>query len=132
MVIAVDFDGTIVEHEYPEIGKPVPGAFKWLKEFKNHGADLILWTMRSDSEASGNTLQQAVDFCRTNGVEFWGVNTNPTQETWTKSRKVYAHAYIDDAAVGCPLRENPRSGGRQFVDWDIVGPSVMKLIAYES
>ena len=50
--IAVDFDGTIVDHVFPEIGAAVPGAFKWLKRFKEAGATLILWTMRSDGPGS--------------------------------------------------------------------------------
>ena len=125
MFIAIDFDGTIVDHRFPEIGRPVPGAFTWIKRFKDAGATLILWTMRSDSSAYGDTLSDAVKFCRKNGVEFDLVNSNP--QDWTSSPKVLAHAYIDDAAIGCPLRSNPRMGGRPFVDWDIVGPTVMKL-----
>ena len=53
MFIAIDFDGTIVDHRFPEIGKPVPGAFEWMKKFKEAGAKLILWTMRSDGQANG-------------------------------------------------------------------------------
>jgi hypothetical protein len=127
MNIAIDFDGTIVEHVFPEIGKPVPGAFKWLKAFQEAGANLILWTMRSDGQSSGDTLTQAVDFCREKGIEFWGVNANPDQH-WSSSPKAYAHIYIDDAAFGCPLRKNPRVGGRPFVDWEKVGPKVLKAI----
>lgn len=128
MIIAVDFDGTIVEHEFPEIGEAVPGAFRWMKDFQASGAKLILWTMRSDGEADDLFLSHAVEFCRTNGIEFWGVNRNPEQDDWTTSPKAYAHLYIDDAAHGCPLRVNPRVGGRPFVDWDKVGPKVMKLL----
>jgi hypothetical protein len=127
LTIAVDFDGTIADHAYPDIGKPVPGAFKWLKAFRKKGAQLILWTMRSDGQESGDVLAQAVEFCREHGVEFWGVNQNPRQE-WSKSPKAYAHVYIDDAAFGCPLIENKRMGGRPMVDWDVVGPAVMAMI----
>lgn len=127
MYIAIDFDGTIAEHEYPDIGAPVPGAFAYLKQFQEAGAKLILWTMRGNSK-DGKTLDQAVDFCRENGVEFFGVNYNPTQNAWTDSRKAYAQLYIDDAAFGCPTRESPRFGGRPFVDWDVVGPAVLKII----
>lgn len=126
MFIAVDFDGTIADHEFPDIGKPVPGAFEWLKRFQEAGADLILWTMRSDGQDVGDVLTDAVDFCRDNGIEFAFVNENP--QSWTTSQKAYAHAYIDDAAVGCPLHENPRMGGKPFVDWDVVGPCVMAMI----
>jgi hypothetical protein len=84
--------------------------------------------MRSDGQKHGDALTQAVEFCRQNGVEFAGVNTNPGQERWTLSPKAYCQLYIDDAALGCPLRENPKMGGRPFVDWSQVGPMVMERI----
>lgn len=126
--IAVDFDGTICDHVFPDIGKPVPGAFEWLAKFQEAGARLILFTMRSDGQQNGDVLTHAVEFCRENGIEFFGVNRNPEQDTWTDSPKAYAHVYIDDAAFGCPLRDNPRAGGRPYVDWDAVGPEVLSLI----
>ncbi len=129
MFIAIDFDGTIVDHRFPEIGEPNPGAIDWMKRFQEAGAKLILWTMRSDGAGDGmNTLTEAVEYCRRNGVEFFGINGNAEQSSWTNSPKAYAHTYIDDAAFGCPLRENPRMGGRPFVDWDAVGPRVMEMI----
>lgn len=128
MIIAIDFDGTIVEHEFPEIGNPVPGAFRWMREFIDAGAKLILYTMRSDTDRSGDVLSQAVEFCRDNGIEFWGVNENPEQREWTSSPKVYAKIYIDDAAMGCPLKPSAKMGGRDYVDWDCVGPKVMEII----
>jgi hypothetical protein len=131
MNIAIDFDGTIVEHVFPEIGKPVPGAFKWMKRLQKAGAKLILWTMRSDGQSHGDVLSQAVELCRDNGIEFFGVNGNPEQHTWTTSPKAYAHVYVDDAAFGCPLRENPRVGGKPFVDWDTVGPKLLAEITGE-
>lgn len=126
MYIAIDFDGTMVEHIYPGIGKEVPGAFMWVKKFKEAGAKLILWTMRSDGQADGDVLTEAIEYCKSKGVEFDFHNENP--QDWTTSNKAYAHVYIDDAAFGCPLRVNPRMGGRPFVDWDIVGPAVLKMI----
>ncbi len=126
-IIAVDFDGTISDHQFPRIGEAVPGAFEWMKKFQEAGAKLILWTMRSDGRADGGGyLKDAVEFCRENGVEFWAHNTNPEQAGWTGSPKAYAHVYIDDAAFGCPLKEN--SSGRPFVDWDVVGPKVLELL----
>ena len=125
--VAVDFDGTIVEHVFPDIGKPVPGAFKWLKKIQKAGARLILWTMRSDGQSSGDVLTQAVEFCAKHGIEFFGVNQNPEQK-WSTSPKAYAHIYIDDAAFGCPLVESKRCGGRPMVDWDAVGPKVVEMI----
>lgn len=122
-IIAVDFDGTIVDHMYPKIGNEVPGAFRWLKELQKY-FKLILLTMRSDNE-----LEEAVKYCKDNGVEFWSINDNPDQKSWTTSRKVYAHFYIDDAGIGCPLRENPRMNGRPYVNWDIVGEILLKKIS---
>jgi hypothetical protein len=130
-IIAVDFDGTIADHRYPDIGQEVPGAFRYLKEFQERGCKLVLWTMRSDCPENGPTLTDAVEFCRQHGIEFFGVNHNPEQGDWTSSPKAYAHLYIDDAAFGCPLRENPRMGGRPFVDWSIVGPAVLAKLGVE-
>jgi hypothetical protein len=131
LIIAVDFDGTIVEHEFPEIGPVVPGAFEWLRRWQAAGARLILWTMRSDgrtpdgSRANGPVLSEAVELCRANGVQFWGVNCNPDQAAWTKSPKAYAHIYVDDAALGCPLVAGSRPDSRPAVDWAKVGPAVL-------
>lgn len=125
MRIAVDFDGTLVEHEYPDIGKTVPGAFKWLRKWKEAGAQLILWTMRADSEKSGPVLADAVAFCRRRGVEFDGVNEGIGDREWTDSPKAYANIYVDDAAFGCPLVESKKMGRRPMVDWSKVGPEVM-------
>ena len=100
MYICVDFDGTIVDHRFPEIGKPVPEAIKWLKRIHQAGGKLILYTMRSDSERMGNLLSQAVEYLKSEGVELFGINNNPTQASWTSSPKVYGELYIDDAAFG--------------------------------
>ncbi len=125
LVIAVDCDGTIVDHVFPDLGAPVPGAFKWLKRFQELGALLILYTMRSDDRRDGgNYLSDAVALCKENGVEFWGHNVNPEQAEWTSSPKCYASIYVDDAAVGCPLSPPMRPGGRPVVDWETVGPLV--------
>lgn len=121
LTIAVDFDGTLCDHRYPDIGGDAPGAIRWLREFKAAGHRLLLWTMRS-----GKELDDAVAWCKERGVTFDGINANPGQESWTQSPKVYAHAYIDDAAIGCPLREYPRCGSRPVVDWDIVGPAIVE------
>lgn len=128
LVIAIDFDGTIVKHRYPEIGPPVPGAIKWIKRFAAEGAKLILYTMRSDGRPDhGDVLTDAVEFCRSHGIEFFGVNDNPEQGCWTNSRKVYAHVYIDDAAYGCPLI-HPPDELRPYVDWSKVGRYVWNQI----
>ena len=126
MFVAIDFDGTIVEHAYPELGRPVPGAIEWLKKFQATEAKLILWTMRSDGSEDGDTLTAAIEFCRGHGVEFDFINENP--QTWTSSTKVFAQVYIDDTAFGCPLVKNPIMARKPYVDWEQVGPEVMKMI----
>lgn len=123
--IAIDFDGTIADHVFPEIGEPVPGAFEWIRKFRDAGATLVLWTMRSDGGEHGDVLTEAVEFCFEHGIDFDYVNENP--QDWTTSPKAYAKTYIDDNAWGCPLKDNP-NGGRPYVDWDEVGPGVMELI----
>jgi hypothetical protein len=95
--IAVDFDGTIVDHEYPEIGKEKLFAFQTLKEFEKLGARLILWTFRT-----GKELNEAVEYCKKNGIEFYAVNKNYPEEIYdeTISRKIDADLFIDDRNIG--------------------------------
>lgn len=95
--IAIDFDGTIVEHQYPEIGKEKLFAFQTLKELEKRGARLILWTFRTGTE-----LNAAVEYCRNNGIEFYAVNKNYPEEVPddTVSRKIDADIYIDDKNIG--------------------------------
>ncbi len=123
MYICVDFDGTIVDHCFPDIGAPVPGAIDWLKRFQKAGAVIILFTMRSDSRKYGNVLSAAVDYLEKNGIKLFGVNENPDQAEWTSSPKPYGDLYIDDAAIGCPLI-HPEGFYRPCVDWEAVGKMV--------
>jgi hypothetical protein len=116
-VLAVDFDGTVVTHEYPRVGRDV-GAVPWLRHFASHGVRLILWTMRSGPE-----LAAAVRWYEDHGLPLYGVNANPDQASWTESPKAYAHAYVDDAAIGAPL-VYPASPERPFVDWEAAGAYV--------
>ena len=110
MIIAIDFDGTCVEHDYPAMGASI-GAEPVLKKLVEQGHQLILWTMRSGPE-----LAYAVDWFKEAGIPLWGINENPKQHTWTTSRKAYANLYIDDAAACVPLvYANER---RPYVDWD--------------
>jgi hypothetical protein len=97
MIIAVDFDGTIVENKYPDIGKELPFATDALKELQKKGAQLILWTFRT-----GKELEEAVEFCRQRGVEFYAVNAQYPEEKWDSaaSRKIVADIYIDDRNLG--------------------------------
>ncbi len=127
-IIAVDFDGTIVEHQFPEIGPPVPGALETLRECAARGAKLILWTMRSDgrAEKDGAVLAPAVAYLRANGVELFGVNQNPETD-WSSSPKAYAHVYVDDAALGCPLIPSTTTK-RPMVDWSKVRPALLEMM----
>lgn len=98
MTIAVDFDGTIVTHEYPKIGKEIPFAIETLKRLqKEFHHLLILWTVRE-----GKELEEAVEFCRSRGLEFYAVNANYPEEVFSNeiSRKVNADLYIDDRGIG--------------------------------
>jgi hydroxymethylpyrimidine pyrophosphatase-like HAD family hydrolase len=109
MIIAIDFDGTCVTHDYPFVGSDI-GAQKIIKEIIKNGHHIILYTMRS-----GKELSDAVKWFNENKIPLYGVNVNPTQHEWTESPKCYAQLYIDDAALGIPLITTKHS--RAFVDW---------------
>ena len=98
MIIAVDFDGTCVEHDYPAVGMEVEGAVETLRALQSKGHRLILFTMRS-----GMKLEAAVKWFKDRKIELWAINKNPEQAEWTESPKVYADIYIDDSALGCPI-----------------------------
>ena len=114
MYIAVDFDGTCVTHEYPEVGKDI-GAAPVLRALRGRGHHIILNTMRC-----GQELEDAKMWFVKNHIELFGTNRNPTQSRWTTSPKVYAHLYIDDAALGCPLMMDPNFSNRPYVDWEAI------------
>lgn len=97
LVIAIDFDGTIVEHRYPFIGRIRPFAFETMEALQIKGHRLILWTHRT-----GQKLDEAVKFCHNHGIEFYAVNKNYPEETWdtNASRKILADIYIDDMNFG--------------------------------
>lgn len=99
MIIAVDFDGTIVEHRYPSIGKELPFATETLKKLAEEGHRLILWTVRE-----GRLLDEAVAFCRERGLEFYAVNRDyPEEEKGQNNhftRKLKADLWIDDRNLG--------------------------------
>lgn len=124
--IGVDFDGTIVKHRFPEIGDPVPLAITVLRELQKSGVKIILFTMRSDGQKSGNVLTEAVEYIEKHGISLYGINHNPDQDSWTTSPKAYAHAYVDDLSVGCPLI-HPSDGTPPFVDWGQVWPELERI-----
>lgn len=113
MIIAVDFDGTCVTHEFPKIGKDI-GAVDTLRALVEKGHKLILYTMRCNKE-----LEEAMEWFDKNEITLWSVNENPTQ-SWTTSPKIFAHLYIDDTALGCPLKYDPWLCKRPYVDWEQV------------
>ena len=114
LIICVDFDGTYVTHEYPNIGKEI-GATEVLKQLTDKGHKLILFTMRS-----GEELQDAINWFKERDIPLFGINENPEQHTWTSSPKPYANLYIDDAALGCPTKYDIILSNRPFVNWDII------------
>lgn len=127
MYICVDFDGTVVDHCYPDIGEAVPEAIVWLQRLQSQGAKIILFTMRSNRAGGKNLLQDAVRFMEANGISLFGVNRNPDQDSWTSSPKAYGDVYVDDSAIGCPLIL-PKGFARQCVDWKKVGPQLETML----
>jgi hypothetical protein len=111
MIIAVDFDGTCVKHEYPHIGADI-GAVPVLKKITTMH-QLVLFTMRS-----GKELEDAVQWFADNSIRLDGVQKSLWQELWTDSPKCYANLYIDDAALGCPVLHD--AFGRDYVNWQQV------------
>lgn len=95
--LAIDFDGTIVEDKYPDIGKPKLFAFETLRKLQDDGFTLILWTYRS-----GEKLDEAVKFCEDKGITFYAVNKSyPDEENSDDiSRKINADIFIDDRNIG--------------------------------
>ena len=98
MTIAVDFDGTIVEHRYPKIGEEIPFATETLKILAQERHKLILWTVRE-----GELLEEAIEWCRQRGVFFYSVNKDYLEEEKSHngfSRKLKADLFIDDRNLG--------------------------------
>ncbi|WP_299354877.1 BT0820 family HAD-type phosphatase [uncultured Porphyromonas sp.] len=98
MTIAVDFDGTIVRHRYPKIGDEIPFATETLRLLLRDRHRLILWTVRE-----GKLLDEAIEWCRARGVEFYAVNRDFPEEDATGSgfsRKIKADLFIDDRNFG--------------------------------
>ena len=118
MIIAIDFDGTIVEHKYPKIGKEIPFAIATLKKLQQDGHRLILWTVREN-----DLLDEAVEFCRQRGVEFFAVNSNYPDEnvdaSAIRSRKLKADMFIDDRNVG------------GLPDWGVIYEMISRRQSYE-
>lgn len=128
MEIAIDFDGTCVTHDFPKVGEDI-GAQKVLKRLVEEGHKLILYTMRSNRLVGGNTghgdiedvtgmfLDDAINWFKKNDIPLYAIQSNPSQKQWTTSPKCYAQVYIDDAALGCPLKWLSEDSERPCVDW---------------
>lgn len=128
MTFNIDFDGTVVTHDFPRVGKDI-GAVPVLKKLVAAGHHLILFTMRDDrlekndpgdpliQDVTGTFLTDAVNWFKENGIPLYGIQANPTQRNWTNSPKSFAEVMIDDSALGCPLKYNPELSHRAFVDW---------------
>lgn len=131
MDICIDFDGTCVYHDFPRLGKDAPGAVEVLRELVAHGHRLILFTMRSNrnkrrptgspeiQDVTGDFLTHAVNWFNRHEIPLYGIQANPTQRNWTTSPKAYGHLYIDDAALGVPVRSDAGQK-RPVVDWAAV------------
>ena len=132
MIIAIDFDGTIVEHRFPEIGDPVPYALNFIKALKENGHQIFLWTIRSNYEVvrfdnGGKVYQRRIEsvyldkacqFLKENGIELDGYNESPY--IVSTSNKQFANYYIDDTALGTPMMKDS-SGHYSCVDWKELG-----------
>ena len=126
MYILIDFDGTCVKHQFPGIGEDI-GAIPVLEDLIKNGHNLILFTMRCnhDKMTTGNTpgiemimgdfLTEAIEWFKLNNLPLYGIQTHPTQSSWTTSPKAYGHMMIDDSALGCPLIYPEE--GKPYVDW---------------
>lgn len=121
--VVLDFDGTVVKHRYPAVGEDV-GAVPVLERLIQNGHMLLLNTMRSRNSAGVDTLQPAIDWFFSRGLCLHGINENPSQKSWSSSPKVYGNIYIDDAALGAPLKQDTEmlEGGvlaPPYVDWGL-------------
>ena len=108
MFFGIDFDGTVSMDMWPAVGDPVPYAIDTLKDLVKNGHNLFLWTVRD-----GITLEEAERFFQEHEIPLIGLNQNPYQGG--NSFKAFAHYYIDDRAIGCPLITD--EDGHTYVDW---------------
>jgi len=109
--LCLDFDGTVVTHDYPRTGKNI-GAVKWLQTMALFDVKIILFTCRS-----GESLAEAENWFKENKIKLWASQHNPEQITWSSSPKPLADFYLDDRALGIPLNLDPSLSSRPFVDW---------------
>ena len=124
MIVCFDFDGTVVTHDYPKIGNPVPKALLVLRKLRSAGCDLVLDTMRS-----GDELDEAITYLNQAGIQVQGVNTSKDQNKWTTTTKTYGDVYIDDRNIGikCLKMESQDGTYTPVVDWEWVEEELIKL-----
>ena len=115
LIFLIDFDGTVVTHSFPDIGKDV-GAVPVLKDLLDNDHKLILYTIRSNNK-NKNYLDEAIEWFKSHDIKLYGVNKNPTQINFSSSNKVHGDICIDDRNLGTPLIFNPELSDRPFVDW---------------
>jgi hypothetical protein len=128
--VAVEFDGTCVTNNYPNVGEDV-GADLWLRAAVAMGAKLILHTTRDhDHAGQGNetSLGNAIDWFENHDVALWEIACNPSQKSWSSSPKLHAHIYVDDCGLGIP-RKRHGTRERWVVDWSEAGPALLRQIA---
>lgn len=116
MLIAIDFDGTIVEHRYPAIGKEIPFAVETIKRLIADQHRVVLWTNRY-----GPLLDEAVEWCRERGIEFYAVNRDYPEEIIDneRNRKIKVDMFIDDRNVG------------GLPDWGVIYEIITRHITYQ-
>lgn len=115
MTIAIDFDGTIVEHRYPKIGRPIPFAIETLLQLQKENHKLILWSVRE-----GDLLQEAIDYCSERGLHFYAANANYPEEVVPSPRKINVDMFIDDRNLG------------GLPDWGVIYKAVQATVDGES
>ena len=123
MVIAIDFDGVCVTNAFPKVGEDI-GAAPVLSALTEKGHKLILLTNRD-----GQTLKDAENWFMAYGIPLYAVNNNPTQQRFSNSPKVYADIYIDDRALGCPLKRDKKLSSKPFIDWQKAAAMLENMIA---
>lgn len=98
MIIAIDFDGTIHDGQWPGIGRPLPGAREEINALRAEGHYIIIWTCRE-----GRRQTEMVNWLLEQDIHFDRVNDHQPGQVaayGTDARKVYAHCYVDDKNVG--------------------------------
>lgn len=122
MIISVDFDGTVVDDSFPEVGTDLPLVVESLHEIVDRGHNIILFTMRGTTERSlsgGTVVDEAVEWYKERSIPLFGINRNPQQFAWTDSPKPHSDIFVDDKGACIPLIQK-RWMKAPGVDWELV------------